>query len=89
MLGIVAGWRAQQPLWGLVDCGRLQVATLPGDALPRMASLMAQYQDLPMDLADASLVAYAERHAHRRIFTLDHHFRAYRLPNGQLFDVVP
>ena len=31
-----------------------------------------------MDLADASLVAAAEQHDLRRIFTFDRHFHAYR-----------
>ncbi|MGE3595451.1 MAG: hypothetical protein AB7N70_07850 [Dehalococcoidia bacterium] len=39
-----------------------------------MAELMEKYQDRPMDLADASLVAAAERLEQRRIFTLDDDF---------------
>lgn len=50
---------------------------------------MAQYRDLPMDLADASLVAAAEATGWRRVFTLDRHFRAYRLRDGSTLDVVP
>lgn len=42
-----------------------------------------------MDLADASLVAAAETLGITRVFTLDHHFRVYRLKNAQAFDVVP
>jgi hypothetical protein len=50
---------------------------------------MQQYQDAPMDLADASLVAAAERLQLRRIFTLDRHFYAYRIDEKHPFDVVP
>ncbi|MCX6381292.1 MAG: hypothetical protein NT023_17760 [Armatimonadetes bacterium] len=54
-----------------------------------MRSLMAQYQDTHTDLADASLVAAAETLRTRRIFTLDSHFFAYRLANGDAFEVTP
>ncbi len=36
-----------------------------------MRVLMKKYKDLPMDLADAALVAVAEREKIRRIFTLE------------------
>jgi hypothetical protein len=55
----------------------------------RMRLLMRQYRDIPMDLADASLVAAAERHKLRRIFTLDSDFYAYRIEDKQPFDIVP
>jgi hypothetical protein len=50
---------------------------------------MQQYSDTPMDLADASLVAAAERLGMRRIFTVDHHFRIYRLRGGAALEMVP
>jgi len=50
---------------------------------------MEKYRDVPMDLADASLVALAEERGLRRIFTLDHDFEVYRI-NGRLtFETVP
>ncbi len=54
-----------------------------------MVALMERYQDSPMDLADASLVVTAERLGAARIFTLDHHFRIYRLADGRMLDIVP
>jgi hypothetical protein len=50
---------------------------------------MDQYADRPMDLADATLVAFAEEHGHRRIFTLDSDFHVYRLRGRQRFEVIP
>jgi len=47
-----------------------------------------QYADAPMDLADASLVAVAERSRLRRLFTLDSHFHAYRIDGAASFEVV-
>ena len=57
--------------------------------LGRMPALMERYRDLPMDLADASLVALAEERRLRQVFTLDADFRVYRLPDGQAFEVLP
>jgi predicted nucleic acid-binding protein len=61
--------------------------------LQRCLDLMDQYADLPMDLADASLVAAAESLKTRRIFTLDHDdFSTYRLRRGralQPFEILP
>jgi hypothetical protein len=59
------------------------------DELKRMETLMIQYQDVPMDLADASLVAMAEVLNQRQIFTLDSDFYIYRRYGNQPFEVVP
>ena len=49
---------------------------------------MEQYQDVPMDLADTSLVA-AEALRVRRIFTLDSDFYTYRWRGTEAFEVIP
>jgi predicted nucleic acid-binding protein len=54
-----------------------------------MAELMAKYQDLPMDFADASLVAAAEVLGVRRVFTLDGDFHVYRFADGASVEVIP
>ena len=50
---------------------------------------MAKYADLPMDLADATLVALAEERGQRRIFTLDSDFRVYRINGRGRFETLP
>lgn len=40
--------------------------------------LIHKYSDLPMSLADASLVRMAEKNPRAVIVTLDHHFEIYR-----------
>ncbi len=59
------------------------------DEQARMQVLMEQYRDLPMDLADASLVAAAETLNQKQIFTLDRDFQIYRFKGNQPFTVVP
>ena len=79
----------QDRLWALIAGGRV-VLHDPTPAEPaRMAALMRTYHDLPMDLADASVVTAAEVTGDRRVFTFDRHFRAYVLADGSPLDVVP
>lgn len=60
-----------------------------GDA-PRMRDLMRKYRDLPMDIADASLVRLAEREGLRRVFTTDRRdFNVYRVGRGGRFVIIP
>ena len=89
LLGRAGGIRGQRALWRLVQSGRLEVADLSSAALDRSAQLMDKYADLPMDLADATLVAFAEEHNHRKVFTLDSDFHVYRFRGRMRFDVIP
>jgi predicted nucleic acid-binding protein len=59
------------------------------ERLGRVRDLMERYRDLPMDLADASLVALAETLNQKRIFTLDTDFRVYRIHRNRPFEIVP
>lgn len=89
LLGQVGGHRYQAALWNLRATGDLRLHDLSSDEADRAAFLMAKYADSPMDLADASLVASAEHLDIRHIFTLDHHFRIYRLSDGTVLEMVP
>lgn len=72
-----------QRLMDFVVAGGLSVSYLDDDTLVRAFELMMQYADRPMDLADASLVATAEREDIRKIFTVDRRdFAAYRIRRG-------
>jgi uncharacterized protein len=54
--------------------------------LARIQSLMDKYGDLPMDLADASLVILAEEAGHGDILSTDQRdFRTYRWKNRRSF----
>jgi len=89
LLGTVGGYRYQAALWSLRTTGRLVLHELTAAEADRMAALMAQYQDTPMDLADASLVVVAESRTFRRVFTTDSDFYVYRLADGSTLEVVP
>jgi predicted nucleic acid-binding protein len=89
ILGRKAGWNGQNVLWRSINDGKIEVADASTADLHRCRELMEIYADLPMDLADASLVAYAERTSVRHVLTFDSHFRAYRLANGDSLTVSP
>jgi predicted nucleic acid-binding protein len=83
-------WRAQDALWELVSDGTLRLLTLESDDHRRMRDLMKKYRMLPMDLADAALVAVAERERIRRVFTIDRRdFSIYRPAKLGKFMILP
>ena len=81
---------AQEKLWQMLDPERLQIADLDMDDCARMRLLMRKYRDLPMDLADAALVALAERERMNRIFTIDRRdFNIYKPAGMKRFEIIP
>jgi predicted nucleic acid-binding protein len=88
-LGSASGWHGQQGLWRLVEQGVLKIHELKSSDMPRMMNLMEKYADIPMDLADSSLVLAAESLGVNRVFTLDSDFRVYRINGTQVFDLLP
>jgi uncharacterized protein len=89
LMGSRVGWTGQEHLWSLVLREDLRIATLDAAGLARARELMQKYRDLPMDLADATLVALAEKLNLTQIFTLDDDFRTYRLHGRKSFRIVP
>jgi predicted nucleic acid-binding protein len=65
---------------------RFSIFPLTNEHLPRIQQLMIQYCDLPMDLADASLVLLAEHLGKGRILSTDKRdFHTYRWKNHHPF----
>lgn len=86
---LVAGVHAATgALCDMVAEGLLTIASVEQPDFTRMKVLMAKYRDLPMDFADAVIVAVAERHGLTRIVTFDKHFAVYRLPRRARFVVL-
>lgn len=89
LLNRAGGFRYQSSLWSLRSTNRIVLIDLTPAEIDRMADLMDCYQNVPMDLADASLVVTLERRPHTCLFTFDHDFRVYCLADGTAIDVVP
>lgn len=69
------------------ECGAFEVFHLEKEHMSRVCDLMASYQELPMDLADASLVLLAEALGHGRVLTTDKRdFQVYRWGNKKSFE---
>ena len=69
-----------------VNSGAVTVLELSMVHVPRMMDLMEKYADLPMDLADASLVLLAETLNDGRILSTDERdFHTYRWKNRKPF----
>jgi predicted nucleic acid-binding protein len=83
------GWRLQEALWQLERNGRLTIRELSAAEIERSYELMLEYRNVPMDLADATLVALAESLGERRVFTVDSDFLIYRTREGAAFEIVP
>jgi uncharacterized protein len=73
------GNQAQMQFVKSLQSGLFEVFNLEAQHGDRIAELMGKYADLPMDLADASLVILAEHLNSGRIFSVDQRdFNAYR-----------
>ena len=88
LLGQINGWPAQAMLLGLLKSGSVIILDTRETELERIHQLMEQYQTVPMDLADASLVSLAELSGVRQIITLDKDFFIYRINDQDSFDVI-
>jgi len=83
-------WQLQDNLWEAIERGNLQIYNLNTGLLKKCRELMKKYRDLPMDMADASVVAVAEAENISAIFTLDHKdFKVYRTKHGKPFRLLP
>lgn len=82
------GWMLQKQLGRLIVNKLLIIYEIQEGDFSRLLELMEQYQDRPMDLADATLVLVAEKTGNQQILTLDSDFLFYRIGNRDSFDVI-
>lgn len=82
------GWRMQKQLGQLLLDKLLTIHEIQESDYSRLLKLMEQYQDRPMDLADATLVLAAERTGYRQILTLDSDFLFYRIGDQDTFEII-
>jgi uncharacterized protein len=80
------GRRAAQRLLEIGEKGAFHIHQGAEADLPLLHALMEKYADLPMDLADASLVLLAEQRSDGRILSTDERdFRTYRFKQRKPF----
>ena len=82
------GWHVQDKLFVMVERGDIRIEHTTTNDFARVATLMQKYRDLPMNFADATLVALAERLGSKRIFTIDSDFLLYRWQDKHAFELI-
>lgn len=83
-------WRAQQVCLEFFLRGAFLLIPSSAASLRRVAALMDRYRNVPMDFADATLVALGEELQTERVFTLDQRgFYTYRLHGKKPFRLIP
>lgn len=86
----LAGVDAELTLLGELSSGAYELASFGVDDLIRARAVVERYRDLPLGLADASLVVLADRYETDTILTLDErHFRVVRSLAGNPFRLLP
>ena len=71
-----------------VERGGVEVTTPGAGAVSLIRQLSEKYRDLPMDIADGSLIVLALESGVRDILTLDRDFDVNRLPDRSRFNNV-
>ena len=83
-------WKAQDNLWEFIMRGGVEILSLDDKQKGRCRQLMEKYADLPMDLADGTLVVLAESRKVKKVFTLDHKdFQIYKPARIKSFTLLP
>lgn len=82
--------KAQKTCIEFILKGGTTIVPQSQESLSRAVVLMEKYQDIPMDFADATLVALAEETGIDEVFTLDiRGFHTYRIHGKKAFKVRP
>jgi predicted nucleic acid-binding protein len=83
-------WKAQKVALEFVLRGAFQLFPSSHASMSRVAGLMEKYRNVPMDFADATLVALAEELETDAVFTLDRRgFSVYRFGRRKAFQLLP
>lgn len=80
----------REALLAMIEDGAVELARLDAEDAPRLRQLMTKYADLPMDLADATMVRVAEREGIDTILTFDRRdFKVYRAAGIGALKILP
>lgn len=75
--------QAQANLLEWIERGGLQMENLDISDVRYIKDRMVKYSDIPMDMADASVMCIAEKNKITRIISIDSDFSIYRTLNGK------
>lgn len=84
------GVRPELALLDAVAAEQYELTPFSAEDVGAARSIVAQYDDIAIGLADASIVVLAGRYETDRVLTLDErHFRTLRTHNGRPFILLP
>jgi len=90
LIGAKLGAQAEIDFLDDILSGAFTLEPFTAGDLRRSRELLEKYQPLDFGLADAAVIATAERLRTRRILTVDErHFRAVRAADGKPFTLLP
>lgn len=71
-----------------IERGALRIADVEISDLPRIVELTQNYSNVPMDLADSSLIIMAERFGINEILTIDSDYYIYRTDRKEMLSNI-
>jgi uncharacterized protein len=89
LLQTVDGLRAQNGLWRFLTRGLVKLVLLTEKDWQALSELMNRYGDMPLDLADASLIIAAQKLDDWKLFSIDSKLRAVRVDKLRWLELYP
>jgi predicted nucleic acid-binding protein len=80
--------KAQIDFLRWIERGAVEVAELVREDLEGIVEMMERYMNVPMDLADATLLYVAQKEAIGRIITIDRDFDIYRMGKNEVMENI-
>lgn len=71
-----------------IQLGAVNIENINNDDILRIIELSKKYSDVPMDLADASLVVLSEKLNIKEIITIDSDYYIYRTINKEMINNI-
>ncbi|MBI9108761.1 MAG: PIN domain-containing protein [Spirochaetales bacterium] len=71
-----------------VDLGGIAIENIDNEDIARIIELSKKYSDVPMDLADASLVVLSEKKNIKEIITIDSDYYIYRTIKKEMIENI-
>lgn len=86
-LFLIKNTKNRQGFLTWLHLAKIEIANFSHEDMPKLADLMAQYANVPMDFADGCLVYLAIKQNIQHIATIDSDFHIYRI-NGYPFRLM-
>ena len=83
------GANSHRLLWEMREQSKLSIITIDHRHIDCIKTLMTQYEDMPLSIADAALLTVAEAENRTELFTFDQRLRTVQLAKGRYLNIVP